>query len=128
MLLDNIFKNKSVLVVEDEALVALGLVASLEDLGAEIIGPAYDLDSALQLAYSTHPDCAILDFKIGDFSVLPVAEALSQRGIPFIFVTGFSDLALPKELDSAVSIQKPFAHQDLTSALITAMSGQMVTA
>lgn len=78
-----------VLIVEDEALVALDLQFAFEDAGAEVLGPAMSLRSALAMAEQVGKiDCALLDVDIAGHDVYPVARVLQRRGIPFIFHTG----------------------------------------
>ena len=81
--------GKRVLIVEDEAMVALDLQFAFEDEGAEVIGPAQKLAAALRLAAEAPAiDAALLDVDIAGESVYPVAEALRARGVPFAFQTG----------------------------------------
>jgi CheY-like chemotaxis protein len=77
-----------VLVVEDEFIIALELQSNFEDAGAEVVGPAYTLAEALELA--THADitAATLDLQLMRDSVAPVARVLARRGIPFVFYSG----------------------------------------
>ncbi len=81
--------GKRVLIVEDEAMVALELRYTFEDEGAQVIGPAQSLMKALELV--THErgiDLALLDVDLAGDNVYPVAELLRQRGVPFAFHTG----------------------------------------
>jgi DNA-binding response OmpR family regulator len=80
-----------VLVVEDEAVIALDLKAILEEAGATVIGPARTLLAASELAASGDLAAAILDVQLGDGTVFPVACMLADRGIPFLFHTGRAD-------------------------------------
>jgi len=81
--------GRRVLIVEDEALVAMDLQFAFEDAGAEVLGPALSLSDALALAeHAPEIDCALLDVDIAGRDVYPVAQILQLRGIPFIFHTG----------------------------------------
>jgi len=81
--------GKRILIVEDEALVAIDLQFAFEDAGAEVLGPALRLAEALALAeQAPQIDCALLDVDIAGQDVYPVARVLQRRGIPFIFHTG----------------------------------------
>src|SRR3954469_2427392 len=77
-----------VLVVEDEFLIMMELVAILEEAGAEIVGPCASVQHALSVACGERFSAAILDVRLGGELVSPVARELSHRGIPFIFYTG----------------------------------------
>jgi CheY-like chemotaxis protein len=81
--------GRHVLIVEDEALVAIDLQFAFEDAGAEVLGPAMSLTDALAMAeQATQIDCALLDVDIAGQDIYPVATVLQRRGIPFIFHTG----------------------------------------
>ncbi len=77
-----------VLVVEDEFIIALEIQASLEEAGAVVIGPAFTLSSALELAMKEKLSAATLDMRLGRDPVSPVAHILDQRHVPFVFYTG----------------------------------------
>jgi DNA-binding response OmpR family regulator len=77
-----------VLVVEDEFLIAMELVALLEEAGAEIVGPCANVREALSAAGGEQFSVAILDLRLGGELASPVARELSRRGVPFIFYTG----------------------------------------
>jgi DNA-binding response OmpR family regulator len=77
-----------ILVVEDEAFIALDLQATLTDAGAEVIGPSLTLAEAFALASRENLSAAILDFRLGRDTVRPVARQLAARDIPFLFYTG----------------------------------------
>ena len=75
--------GKHVLIVEDEALLALELELAFGDEGAEIVGPALSLSHGVMLVEATAQiDCAVLDVDLGGRDVFPIAHALEQRGIP----------------------------------------------
>lgn len=82
-----------ILIVEDEAMLALDLSYAVEDAGAEVREIAYSLASALALVSQAgfHVDAAILDVDLGGSDVFPVAERLTALDIPFLFHTGHGD-------------------------------------
>jgi CheY-like chemotaxis protein len=95
----------SILVVEDEFLIAIELQSILEDAGATVIGPASSIEEALPLV-SPELSCALLDLRLGQTLVTPVAEKLKALGIPFAFYSG----QLPGEFTDwpeAPLLQKP---------------------
>src|SRR5437868_11638335 len=77
-----------VLVVEDEFIIALEIQSDLEDAGATVVGPAFTLRLAMDLAAHADLSAATLDLRLGRDSVRPVARILADRGIPFAFYTG----------------------------------------
>jgi DNA-binding response OmpR family regulator len=83
-------EGANILVVEDEAVIATEITSSLEDEGAQVIGPAHTLDRAVIFASKFDISAAILDLRLGAASVAPVARLLSGRKIPFLFYSGQS--------------------------------------
>jgi DNA-binding NtrC family response regulator len=78
-----------VLVVEDEALIAMGITTMLTDAEGVPVGPAASVREARQLIRDTSAlDAAVLDVNLADGSVTPILEALSARGIPTVIYTG----------------------------------------
>jgi DNA-binding NtrC family response regulator len=82
-----------ILVVEDDAMQALDLAASLADAGAAIIGPVGSLNEASDLASETVCDAAILDLRLRDRNASALARQLLDQGVPFIVYTGYPDSA-----------------------------------
>ncbi|MFO6464109.1 hypothetical protein ACK8OR_06940 [Jannaschia sp. KMU-145] len=80
----------NILVVEDEALIAMEVAMSLEDEGAEIVGPCSSVATALTRV--TDADAAVLDVDVRGEAVFPVADELRAAGKPFLFHTGRDDL------------------------------------
>jgi len=97
-----------VLVVDDEALIAMMLGELLAEFGHETVGPAYSESQALALVGSTQIDAAILDVTLGDHDCFAVAEALGARGIPFAFATGHGVHAMPDAFRERKTLSKPF--------------------
>lgn len=108
--------GKSILVVEDEFLVAAMLQDFLERLGAIVVGPAYDVEHAMQLANSEVLDASILDINVRDLRIDPVAEALASRKIPFAFATGYSSGVLHKWSGVPVLV-KPYSEGEVARIL-----------
>jgi DNA-binding response OmpR family regulator len=90
-------RNATVLLAEDELLIALDLESILQDAGANVIGPCPTLKSALKTASEEALSLAILDVRLGRETTQQVAEILVGRGIPFLFYTG---QALPDSIRS----------------------------
>lgn len=97
-----------VLVVDDEALIAMMLGDLLAEYGHEIVGPAHSETQALDLVSSSSIDAAILDVTLGDHDCFGVARVLADRGIPFAFATGHGSHAVPDDFRDHVTVSKPF--------------------
>ncbi len=106
-----------VLVVEDEMLIGMLLEDMLADLGHAVVGVVPRVNEALAAVQREDFDLAILDVHLNGQAVFPVAEALSGRGIPFVFATGYGERGLPEEYRSRPILQKPFAKDDLEKML-----------
>lgn len=106
-----------VLVVEDEYFIAIDLVDILNDHGAEVIGPVPSLDEALEKVLAGGFNFAVLDIGLVDGYSFAVANELSRRGIPFIFVTGYSQEDIPAALSDVPCLHKPCAALELVSVI-----------
>ena len=78
----------TVLVVEDEFIIALDLSETVRDLGYRVEGPFADKENAFIAIDREMPDCAILDVQTADGEVYPLADALADAGVPIIFHSG----------------------------------------
>lgn len=81
-------ERPKVLVVEDEFIIALDLSETVKDLGYALEGPYADKEHAFLAIEEELPDCAILDVFTGDGEVYPLADALTEAGVPIIFHSG----------------------------------------
>ena len=109
-----------ILVVEDEAAISLLLEDMLLDFGCEVIGPAARLAAALEAVERETVDLAILDVNVAGEPIYPVAEALVQRRIPFVFSTGYGSAGIKDSYRDRPVLQKPFAQNDLKQKLLIA--------
>jgi len=118
-------RGRRLLVVEDEYMIAMELVRTLEEQGAEVFGPAGSVEDALGLLEEGLPplDAAVLDINLRDERVYPVAEALAARGVPFVFATGYDSAAIPAPYSSAPRCEKPVDRAQLARALARIWSG-----
>ena len=97
-----------VLVVDDEALIAMMLSDLLTEFGHETVGPAHSEGQALELVQSAPIDAAILDVTLGDQDCFAIAQALGERGIPFAFATGHGAQSMPDAFRAQKTVSKPF--------------------
>jgi len=108
-----------VLVVEDEMLVCLLVEDTLGDEGCVVVGPAASVGEALRMTETEAFDAAVLDVNVGGEKAYPVAEALEARGIPFLFVSGYGQSAVPGDRPAWRVCAKPFRAADMVQMLKT---------
>jgi DNA-binding response OmpR family regulator len=113
-----------ILIVEDEAMIAMLVEDMVLDFGSEVVGPAAKMEDAIRLAQSAALDAAILDVNVGGSVIFPVAEILSKRGIPFTFATGYGSTGLPPHFQSYPTLPKPFSYQSLAEVLRNVLANQ----
>lgn len=106
-----------VFIVEDETLLAMLIEDILEVLGYATAFHASRLDAGLQYAMSGEYDVAILDINIIGGTSFPIAAAIAERGIPFLFCSGYGRLGIPKDWEHKQCIAKPFSATQLEDAL-----------
>jgi DNA-binding response OmpR family regulator len=109
--------GKSILLVEDEFLLALQLEELVQSHGATVVGPYRSLQDALQAAQREDFDFAILDINLGGTMVYPLADHLLARGVPFLFLTGYSHANLPEQFRGVTRLNKPSDPAQLIAAL-----------
>ncbi|GEP54967.1 response regulator [Reyranella soli] len=112
-----------VLVVEDESLVALDIENMLEEMGCTVVASVPRLVKALDLAARLDLDLAVLDINLAGEVVYPLAFRLAERGIPFVFSTGYSTADLPIELRDRPILRKPVMPANLKRAVAQARTG-----
>jgi two-component sensor histidine kinase/CheY-like chemotaxis protein len=117
-------ENVEVMIVEDSALAGHELCSIVSEAGFEAIGPATSVDEAMQIVTKNKISFAILDVNLIGETVFPVAYALRERAIPFVFVTGYSDdYAYPSDLRSVRKLRKPVQAFPLLDAMSAAILG-----
>ena len=109
--------NLTVLIVEDEPLIAMSLEDALIDQGVICLGPAGSVSAALEMIEAGGFDIALLDVNLRGERVDAVADRLAGAGIPFIFTTGHGAEGLPDAHRTRPVIGKPFRDIDITDAL-----------
>lgn len=115
---DALLTGKHVLLVEDQALIALDTESLLRELGAATVETFTNAEAALAWLSSTSPDVAVLDINLGDSSSFSVAEALQQRAKPFVFTTGYSEgFDVPESYRAVPVARKPYTREALAEAL-----------
>ena len=109
--------GKRVLVVEDELMIRLLLQDMLDDLGHTLAGEAGRIEDALTLAKQGEFDVAILDVNLNGQPISPVVEVLVERGLPFVFATGYGQRGVPEAYRKTPTLQKPFQADALAQAI-----------
>ena len=110
-------KDTTVLVVEDEELIASVIEEMLLDLGCRQVLIAGSIKAALEVLAQHRPDVAMLDVNLGGDSGFRLAQALADAGIPFAFASGYGRAGLTPEWASRPMIQKPFKLETLATVL-----------
>jgi DNA-binding response OmpR family regulator len=105
------------LVLEDQALIAMALEASLEDAGFRVAGPFMSNAEALAWLDNNAPDLALLDVLLKDGPCTSVVRALRARSIPFAIYSGLRPGSRPPELGAVRWMEKPVSREDLTDVL-----------
>jgi DNA-binding response OmpR family regulator len=103
-----------VLVIEDDYFIASEICTALRKGGAEIVGPAADVDNGLALIRTERIDCAVLDINLHGEIAFRLADELQSRGTRAIFATGYDTSVIPAALAGNVHLKKPI---ELTSLL-----------
>lgn len=119
--MDNRLPGRRVLVVEDNPVIAFDIDDALRESGAEVVGPAHDIESGLALIRKDALDGAVLDIDIAGRPVWPIARELKSDGVPFVFVSGDCDKGLPEDFAGAVCLHKPAP----TDAILTTVAAVM---
>jgi len=115
------FRNKRILVVEDEFIVAAMAEDMLTDLGATVVGPANTVASGLSLVEAEPLDAALLDVNMDGERIDPVAKALMARRVPIVFATGYGAAGISGAEDAPV-LDKPYTQEALVLALSRVMN------
>ncbi|WP_048710613.1 response regulator [Microvirga massiliensis] len=111
-----------VLVAEDEPLTALDIAATIRENGGEVLGPAAGVSEALDLVAGSQVDGAILDCKLRDGEITPVAEALLGRDVPVVLHT---DRPMPLRLQGHAN-ELPLFHKPTGSFVLARRPAQCI--
>ena len=110
-----------VLVVEDEAAVAMLIETMLEELGCVVAASATSVAEALACIVEGGFEFALLDLNLAGQRVDPVAAALSDRDLPFAFASGYGPNGAPPGFEVVQVLAKPFRRRDLEATLRRAL-------
>ncbi|MDB5561684.1 MAG: response regulator receiver modulated sensor protein [Hyphomicrobiales bacterium] len=101
-----------VLIVEDEALIAVAIEDILSERGYDIVGVAYTVPEALKLL-NLRPHLTLLDVKLGSETSVPIAHRCRELGISVVLTTGYASSTLPDGFGELPVLSKPYAVDDL---------------
>ena len=114
---------RSILIVEDEPLIAMMLEDFIQSLGHEVSGNCDSVGAALEEIGKNQFDLAILDVNLKGESVWPVATALRAKGTPFVLATGGHVDPPPPEFASVPTIEKPYTIDRVTPIIESVLAG-----
>jgi response regulator NasT len=117
--------QRRVIVAEDESLIRMDIVETLQSQGFDVVGEAGDGNKAVELAFELKPDLMVMDIKMPDLDGLSAAEKISELKIPVVLLTAFSQQELvtrAAEVGAMAFLVKPFSPQDLLPAIEIALS------
>ncbi len=122
----DLLRGQRILVVEDDALLAMTVEDVLREAGADTVGPAATLASAKALVAEDNLSAAVLDIRLDSDEVWPVARLLAKDGVPFVFLTGqFDRTALPAEWAQRPILSKPARPMQIVGALALLNEGDL---
>ena len=107
----------SIFVLEDEALIRMMVVEMVEKLGHRVVVEAGSISEGLELAQTAEFDLALLDINIDGDTSTDIAHIIECRGLPFLFVSGYSSTGLPPPFHESRVLQKPFQAETLQNAI-----------
>ena len=106
-----------VFIVEDESMLVMLLEDLLPTLGYEVVGSAGSVEQALADLADAQIDLAVVDVNLAGTQSFPIADALRERGVPFLVTTGYGQQGLPERFADAHVLAKPFRRHDIEAAL-----------
>ena len=110
-------KGKRIIIIEDEPFVLMDLESILTDAGCEVVGSAGTREKAISLVNEADCDAALVDANLAGHPVDDIAGKLTQRNIPFAFVTGYGREALPHGFRDGLLVKKPYGPKELTAVV-----------
>lgn len=119
-------KGETVLLVEDEGVIALDISLTLEENGYTVIGPFKDEQKALNEVAEGTPSIALLDINLGGSKdSFKIAHRLTELGVPIVFLTGYtaSTVTIPEALGGVTRITKPVKDEEMLRVLSGALLG-----
>jgi CheY-like chemotaxis protein len=110
-------RPRCVLIVEDDVLLGMAIGLCVQDAGYKVAGLARSVEAALETLSHETVDAALLDVNLQGELVFPVANALAERGVPFVFVTAHPPLDIPEKHRHRPVVPKPYYDAAICAAL-----------
>ena len=115
-------RDRRILIVEDEYLIAMSLRDVLEGAGSVVVGPVPNVEKAIKTIESEPSlDAAVVDVNLGGKLAYPVADLLLARNIPFVFTSGYEDDTLRTRYPQVINCHKPYIFPKMEEALARAL-------
>lgn len=108
--------GRTILILEDELIIAFALEDMLTDMGAEVL-VAGSIAEAQQHAATASISIAVLDVNVHGIKSYGFAEELAERGVPLVFATGYGDAEHPSQFAGAATLTKPYNRHQLAVAI-----------
>lgn len=118
-------KKRTVIVAEDESLIRMDIVETLQEHGFDVIAEAADGEQAVQLVTELKPNLLVMDIKMPNMDGITAAEKLAGTKTPIVLLTAFSQKELvdrASEAGAMAYVVKPFTPNDLLPAIEIALS------
>lgn len=110
-------KGRRILIVEDSPVVAPFTADVLDELGCEVVGPAPNMAAARECIENEAFDAALMDIHIRGERIFQLCNLLVERGVPFVFTSGYADWNIPEEWEDRPRLQKPYTLEQVEEAL-----------
>jgi CheY-like chemotaxis protein len=119
--LGSLIKSAAIFLVEDETLLRMMTAEMLEALGHRVVAEAGTISAAEPLARCAEFDVAVLDINVGGTNIAPIAQIVADRGLPFIFVSGYGSEGRPQLFTDRPALRKPFLIESLAEMIEKAL-------
>jgi len=117
MTTEGLLQGKRILVLEDDFYLATDEKALLERAGARVVGPFGIACKERDILSAGEIDGAVVDINLGKGPSFDLSRVLGEQGIPFVFVPGYDEAAIPDELSPVPRLEKPVRERELISTL-----------
>jgi CheY-like chemotaxis protein len=115
---EDILTGCTILVVEDQCLIALDVEEMLRELGATDVYLSPSIEDARSTLAKIVPDAAVLDFNLGGPTSVAIGDSLTEMGVPFVFATGYSDnVMIPVRFHDVPIVRKPLTGAQLAAQI-----------